>query len=88
MFAFFPMSREEAITTPRERTEPTDRSIPSPPAITTRLWPRATMPRNTDRRRTLMMWPKLRKPGEMTSPKMNSATTAATAMVSLLRPGT
>ena len=37
------------------------------------------MPRNTDRRSTLMRWLPLRNPGESTWPNTNRTTTAATA---------
>ena len=82
MLASFPSSRDEEMHTARESTEPTERSIPSPPAITTSACPRATIPRNTERRRTLMRWLKLRKPGAMISPKTNRAMTASTAIAS------
>jgi hypothetical protein len=82
MFASLPSNSDEEMQTLRESTEPTERSIPSPPAITTRDCPRATIPRNTERRSTLMRWLTLRKPGEMTSPRMKSAMIAATAMAS------
>ena len=65
------------MTTPKERTDPTDRSIPSPPEITTNVCPNATIPRKTDIRSMSMICEKLKKPGKMISPKIKSRKTAA-----------
>jgi len=82
IFIFSPLKKYAEITTPKERRDPTDRSMP--PEITTKDWPNATIPRKTDSLKTLIRCVKLIKPGKIISPKANNKKTATMATNSLL----